>query len=240
MYEPCTEDEHAQYLHDLQHGRRRRGKLELPAEVQPTRQDRIVLEAMLDVDEIPDRKSHRRQERDVSVRSSAKGKRAVSTVVSEDALDIIDIDVDEGSEPEPEAEPKPGPRRPSHGKKPKAVAPMPRRQFDLEPTDDQSTSTQSDPGSVYVGKVPRRWLNIPVDPFYVEDLPVSVPYPVRYYLDEDSQPIVSWRKPELEGTRSKRLPGTLYENGNRVNPRQMVDIPADRRASHACEYCRFK
>ena len=196
---------------------------------------------MLDVDDVPSRKTHRRQEHDRYGRSHAKGKRAVSTIVSEDALDIIDIQVDEESESEPEPEPEPEPRRPSHRQKPKTVPQIPRRHFDLEPSDEVSSgSTGSDPGDAYVGPVPRRVLKIPIEPFYVEDLPVSVPYPIRYYLDENAAPIVSWRKPEKEGTRSKRLPGTLYENGNRVNPRQMVDIPADRRASHACEYCRFK
>lgn len=209
----------------------------MPVDLQTTRQDRTVLEAMLDVDELPERMSHRTQGRDHSESSHAKGKRAVSMVVSEDALDIIDIEVDEQSDSEPEPEP----RRRSHSKKPKTVPLIPRRQFDLEPSDDvSSASTGSDPGDAYVGPVPRRVLKIPIEPFYVEDLPVSVPYPIRYYLDENAEPIVSWRKPEKEGTRSKRLPGTLYENGNRVNPRQMVDIPADRRASHACEYCRFK
>jgi hypothetical protein len=231
VYEPFAEEEHTQYLHDLKHGRRRREKLEPPAELQTTRQDRVVLEAMLDVEE-PARKSHRRQDPAVSERSHTKERRAVSTVVSEDALDIIDVEVDE--------EPESKPRRPSHRKKAKSKAKMPRRQFDMEPSHSGSTSSQSDPGDIYVGKVPRRHLAIQAEPFYVEDLPVSVPYPMRYYLDEDSRPIVSWRKPEPEGTRSKWLAGTLYENGNRVNPRQMVDIPTDRRASHACEYCRFK
>jgi hypothetical protein len=239
VYEPLTQEEYAQYEHDLEHGRRRREKLEPPAELQTTRQDRAVLEAMLGFPE-EERKSHKRAE---EPRSRAKSRVSVASepsrraskaasVVSDDALDVIDM-MDEDLEPSP-----PKPKR----KKAKAlVRQMPRRQFDMDVSqsnDDQEL--MSDPGDIYVGPVPRRYLKMPLDVFYVEDLPVSVPYPIRYYLDEDGQPVVSWRKPEPEGTRSKRLVGTLYENGHRVNPRQMVDIPADRRANHACEWCRFK
>lgn len=234
VYEPLTEEEYAQYLHELEHGRPRREKMEPPADLQTTRQDRTVLEAMLDIpDEVSERKSHRRVE-EPAKSSRAKSKRAAS-VISEDALDIIDIAVDEESEPEPP--------RPSKRKKSKSalVRQMPRRQFDMDVSPQANEGdNQSDTGDIYVGPVPRRYLQMPLDVFYVEDLPVSVPYPIRYYLTEDGQPVVSWRKPEPEGTRSKRLVGTLYDNGNRVNPRQMVDIPFDRRANHACEWCRFK
>lgn len=203
---------------------------------------------MLDYPE-EERRSHRRAERSEEPKSHRAKSKAVSTseeprssrakskavsVVSEDALDIIDI-MDEDLEPSP---PK------SKRKKSRAalVRQMPRRQFDMDvsQSNDEQGDLVSDPGDIYVGPVPRRYLKMPHEDFYVEDLPVSVPYPIRYYLHEDGQPVVSWRKPEPEGTRSKRLVGTLYENGNRVNPRQMVDIPADRRANHACEWCRFK
>lgn len=93
----------------------------------------------------------------------------------------------------------------------------------------------------FAGIKPVRTLLKSQDWFDEWDLAVSVPYNIRYYLmPSDGTPVVSSAAPEKAGKRSKRPEGTLYENGNMVNPDGQVDPPSARRANHACQMCRFR
>jgi hypothetical protein len=251
VYEPCPETEYSDYLQSLEQGAGRRisgeaaktrGQRTQPAiELQTTRQDRVVLEAMLNAtDEAPLGRRSQRTQVVAEPSTSQKSLRAKGKARADSEMDEIDV-IDDVLPEEPEQDSYRSIKR----KKAPSVSAraMSRRPFDIDAVSQNSnpqfdgTTSSSD---VFVSTVPRRKLNIPPEQFYVEDLLVSVPYPIRYYMTEEGEPVVSWHKPEADGVRSKRLVGTLYENGNRVNPKQLVDLPMDRRANHACEWCRFK
>lgn len=101
--------------------------------------------------------------------------------------------------------------------------------------------SEPEPEPVVPVLAPRRKLKIEQSWLHPDDLPVAVPYPLRYYISvTDGQPIVSWRESEESGVHSNRPEGTIYEDGNRVNPAGSVDKPEDRRANTACEFCRFR
>ncbi|KAJ9115851.1 hypothetical protein QFC22_004993 [Naganishia vaughanmartiniae] len=252
VYEPCPETEYLDYLQDLQQGVKKRNSGEVaqtrgqlphaPVELQTTKQDRLVLEAMLKaIDEAPPGRRNQRAKVDVEPSTSQRSHKAKGKAWADSEMEMDEIDVIDDVIPE---EPEQDSYRSIKRKKPSSMSAraMSRRPFDIDAASQgvnpqfEGTSNSAD---VWVSPVPRRKLNIPPEQFFVEDLLVSVPYPIRYYMTEEGEPVVSWHKPEADGVRSRRLVGTLYENGNRVNPKQLVDLPVDRRANHACEWCRF-
>lgn len=98
-----------------------------------------------------------------------------------------------------------------------------------------------DSSSKINGVIPRRKMQKQQDWFDPDELPVSVPHTLRYYISaEDGQPIVSWRDPDAPGEPSQLPPGTLFVDGSMVNPEGFVDVSGDRMAQHACEACRLR
>lgn len=104
-----------------------------------------------------------------------------------------------------------------------------------------STSQTIDVDECFAGLETVRTLKKKAQDWFDEgELEISVPYSVRYYLmPQDGTPVVSSAAPENLGRKSKRPPGTLFEDGSIVNPSGKVEAAEKRRANHACEMCRL-
>ena len=265
LYKPWTVEERKEYEGDLEAGlkrseqpgdsigrdSRRRQRDPPPAELEMTTQDEEVIESMIMAipSELPQPKSETTaappQERKVHKARKPKKPRAgaPASPVREgsarvvDALEVV-IDVpkkvpakEAAMEEKKEISKKRGPKT---AKRPKIV-----ELDDLQATAAAVQAAHSNLASD--GTIRRRKMQKQTDWFDPDQLAVSVPETIRYYLSPtDGQPIVSWRDPEAAGRKSKLPPGTLFADGNMVNTKGQVEAPADRRANHACEACRAR
>jgi hypothetical protein len=248
MYKPWTAEEQLEYQGDLERGykqsqvetngrdsRRAKQREPPPAELEMNQQDEIVVQSMTMADPAEIERAYPKVEEVKKVHKARKPKKQVLAPASEapdsadgvaDILEVV-IDVDE---PEKEAEPQPE----QETEKPKAKrAKTAKRKKIEEPVEVAKPITVD-------GTIRRRKMQKQQDWFDVEQLGVSVPEPIRYYLAEDGEAIVSFREPEEVGVKSKLPAGTLFANSNMVNAKGIVCAPAERRANHACEACRHR